>query len=337
MLSIPKEALKAIIKIQMEIAYLPIRFLRSLYNLFFKADEPASRCNDSIFIASPTLERESSTEGGVIKEVKDIRNVTLRAIATVTAKDLAQSKQMKAENEKRFQEIYSFTSKKTDVAKGVSRALKCLESAKVREDLNNEINSENEAIINESKVITNALHTLEVRDASTQKEFTTMVQEPDAEKEIVSFLASYKPFLSKGENPAMNDRQTFNSSIGILQTLAKVSIKENILLRRRLCLTNNKFEDVLDSFNSLIKEMSKLNKQLKKLTTLSTKMSGLQVELNEGKKLLQEVEADRNEMYEKLQTLRKMIKEEEEYLNDVNLERGISEFHILKCLEKRNS
>lgn len=100
---------------------------------------------------------------------------------------------------------------------------------------------------------------------------------------------------------------------------------QNKILRHRLAITYRKLEEVHKACSSLLNGISSLNDNFSKFTCMRDKLVILDAELNEGKKLLQEVEADRNVMRSKLMTLEKLIKEEEEFLDDVSCESGFYE------------
>lgn len=100
---------------------------------------------------------------------------------------------------------------------------------------------------------------------------------------------------------------------------------QNKILRRRLATTNRKLEEVHKACSSLLHGICSLNDHFNRFTAMREKLVTLEIELDEGRKLLHEVEDDRNMMRSKLLALEKLIKEEEDFLDDVSCESGFDE------------
>jgi len=301
--SIPKAILKLFFRIQLKIIYLSFSYLIRIYGVvknsaIFKYIFP-----EKISSPEPVVDQKA-----VVKGAKKVRRALCLSLEQFYGRDLKSDMDLIQE---RIDEVHKCMDEDDD-----DKTFEAL--ARLRE-----LNKPFEDGSWKDKYITD----LDVReyiedDSETEEKPTNILEETER---TTKFRAGSEQ--NEQENLSSNERKMVEK-VSCTQLEEAPTRKKNLekgAFKNKLTVTNAKLEEVLKMSSNLVAELTRLNGQVCRLAVMSEKMASMQNELGEGRKLLNEIEADRNAMKRKLSILERMIQEEEQYLDDVSCESGYDE------------
>ncbi|XP_035204596.1 probable kinetochore protein NUF2 isoform X2 [Stegodyphus dumicola] len=251
---------------------------------------------------------------------KEMRKLTRECVAAVNRMDAYYAKLKKCktdletwkdENIRKNKEKFKTRSDEEELVKLLASAMNYLQTLKARKDRADCIFCEN------------ATNFLTIRNVEAKKLLDLLYNLNETEertnvvKDVLAKIDRFKKIKidfpsEKSESPAQVLRVNFES----LRKSVQDVVNDNINLKCKLTTTNDKLDEVIEISKNLNREVVTLGSQFNDVCVLTKQMATLQNQVDRGQELLLEVEADRDEMRAKLQTLERLIKEEEDFLGE---------------------
>ncbi|GIX69408.1 uncharacterized protein CDAR_427741 [Caerostris darwini] len=339
----PKRAVVLCFKIQKEIFFLPFRCVNKVFEAIKPPFAYLNRVYRALTDEGPTAvelltgeKNPSATK--IIDSSRHLRHAVLKSIAKENSKSSLsmyqkQLEKWKLENEKRTEEMFKITIEERELMKAVASALRYLKSLKnKREKMNdnyskNIVSMINTGTLSGEKILTMQKDIKNIDAVINEKKnaclnFLNQGSIAIAD-DLIGGLKSYKSETQPIQNH--DDSQT-SSSTEVMQKCLSIVMDENQYLKNRLTSTHNKLEDILRLSENINYEILNLSEKFTKMIEVNSEMAHLQLKLDQERDMLKNVEADRDLMRDKLQTLEFMIQEEEDFLGTTESEASDSCF-----------
>ncbi|KAF8784730.1 hypothetical protein HNY73_010374 [Argiope bruennichi] len=330
-IQMPKRAIVLCFTIQKEIFMLPFRCL----NKGYEAIKPPFRLVHRIYKAliredpSPaellTGEKNPSATK-IIASSRQLRCSVMKAInkennyRSRLSSYQRQLEKWKLENEKRTEEIHKITLEEKELMKAVASALRYIKSLKVKREKLNDCFSKNVTnMINSGDISEEKLHVM-------QKELKNIDAIINDKKNVClnllaqgrapsdDFLGGLTPSKVQKRTSVKFDVSHIPVQTEPVQKVLSLLMDENMYLKTRLSTTHDKLEDILKLSESINREVVVLSEKFTQMAAVNNEMTDLQQKLDREREMLKDVEADRDQMRYKLETLASIIREEEEFL-----------------------
>ncbi|GFX43236.1 uncharacterized protein TNCV_2389441 [Trichonephila clavipes] len=346
-IQMPKRAVILCFTIQKEIFFMPFRILNKVYEAIFQPSlkflyriyEALTR-EDLTPVELLTGEKNPSSSR-IIESSRQLRSSVLSAIQreTNTRSQISmyqkQLEKWKLENEKRTEEIYKISIEEKELMKAVASALRYLKSLKFKREKMNESFSKNVShmintgTLSEEKLLTMQKEIKNVEAAINEKKnacLNLLSQGRTASEDLLGLkpvAAAATPVSQHASK--LETSQTMNQTDTMHKVLSVV-MDENVYLKNRLCSTHDKLEEILKLSENINTEIVSFSQRISKMITVNNEMTNLQCKLERERELLRNVEAERDNMKEKLLILESLIKEEEEFLGSSDSAIGDASF-----------
>ncbi|GBM23917.1 hypothetical protein AVEN_52122-1 [Araneus ventricosus] len=330
-IQMPKRAIVLCFTIQKEIFMLPFRCLNKGYEaikppfLFVHRIYKALTREDPSPVELLTGEKNPSA-AKIIASSRQLRYTVMKAInkehnyRSRLSSYQRQLEKWKMENEKRTEEIHKITLEEKELMKSVASALRYIKSLKVkREKLNdcfskNITNMINNGDISEEKLLVMQKEMKNIDAIINDKKNVCLNLLTQGRAPTDDLLGGSTQSKVQKRTSAKLDASQIPAQTEPVQKVLSLLMDENMYLKSRLSTTHDKLEDILKLSESINREVVVLSEKFTQMAAVNNEMSDLQQKLNREREMLQDVEADRDQMRYKLETLASIIREEEEFL-----------------------
>ncbi|GFU38414.1 uncharacterized protein NPIL_107841 [Nephila pilipes] len=333
-IQMPKRAVVLCFTIQKEIFFMPFRLLNKVYEAIF---QPPLKFLYRIYAA---LTREDPTPvelltgeknpspSKIIESSRKLRSSVLTAIhkennaRSQISMYQKQLEKWKLENEKRTEEIYKISLEEKELMKAVASALRYLKSLKMKREKMNESFSKNVShmintgTLSEEKLLAMQKEIKNVDAAINEKKnacLNLLSQGRATNEDVLGFKQAAASTTFAQHAAKLETCQAMNQTDAMHKVLSVV-MDENLYLKNRLCSTHDKLEEILKLSENINNEIVNFSQRISKMITVNNEMANLQHKLDHERELLKSVEAERDQMRDKLMILENMIKDEEEFL-----------------------
>ncbi|CAL1271036.1 unnamed protein product [Larinioides sclopetarius] len=329
-IQMPKRAIVLCFTIQKEIFMLPFRCL----NKGYEAIKPPFRLVHRIYKAltredpSPAellTGEKNPTPSKIIASSRQLRCSVMKAInkennyKSRLSSYQRQLEKWKLENEKRTEEIHKITLEEKELMKAVASALRYIKSLKLKREKLNDCFSKNitnmiNGDLSEEKLLVMQKEMKNIDAIINDKKNVCLNLLTQGRAPTDDLLGGSVPSKVQKRTSVKFDVSQIPTQTEPVQKILSLLIDENMYLKSRLSTTHDKLEDILKLSESINREVVVLSEKFTQMAAVNNEMTDLQQKLDREREMLKDVEADRDQMRYKLETLASIIREEEEFL-----------------------